>query len=82
MSQAQKSGASAHYEGIAADNKESTFKKISEALQKNDIVVLTGGVSMGDFDYVPEIMQEIGVKILFKKYCCSTGKTHSIWSKR
>ncbi|NVN95374.1 MAG: molybdopterin molybdotransferase MoeA [Bacteroidetes bacterium] len=74
MAQAQKSGAFAHYEGIAADNKESTFKKISEALQKNDIVVLTGGVSMGDFDYVPEIMQEIGIKILFKSIAVQPGR--------
>ncbi len=74
MAQAQKAGTIAHYEGIAADNKISTFDKITAALQKNDIVLLTGGVSMGDFDYVPEIMQEMGVKILFKSIAVQPGR--------
>ncbi|MEI6695579.1 MAG: gephyrin-like molybdotransferase Glp [Bacteroidota bacterium] len=74
MAQAQKAGATAHYEGIAADNKISTFDKITAALQNNDIVLLTGGVSMGDFDYVPEIMQEMGVKILFKSIAVQPGR--------
>ncbi|MFZ4412611.1 MAG: gephyrin-like molybdotransferase Glp [Bacteroidales bacterium] len=74
MAQAQKAGAAAHYEGIAADNKISTFNKITAALQNNDIVLLTGGVSMGDFDYVPEIMQEMGVKILFKSIAVQPGR--------
>ncbi len=74
MAQAQKAGASAHYEGIAADTKASTFEKLNNALQNNDIVLLTGGVSMGDFDYVPEIMQEIGIKILFKSIAVQPGR--------
>ena len=74
LAQAQKAGASAHYEGIAADNKASTFEKINNALQNNDIVLLTGGVSMGDFDYVPEIMQEIGIQILFKSIAVQPGR--------
>ncbi len=74
MAQAKNAGASTHYEGIADDNKASTFEKINNALQNNDIVLLTGGVSMGDFDYVPEIMQEIGVKILFKSIAVQPGR--------
>jgi len=74
MAQAQKAGAASHYEGIAADNKASTYEKINTALQNNDIVLLTGGVSMGDFDYVPEIMHEIGIRILFKSIAVQPGR--------
>ncbi len=74
MAQVEKAGASAYYEGIAADTKEATFEKISNALQNNDIVLLTGGVSMGEFDYVPEIMQKIGIDILFKSIAVQPGR--------
>ena len=74
IAQVHKAGAIANYEGIALDTKESTFEKITNAFDKNDIVILTGGVSMGDFDYVPEIMKEIGVDILFKSIAVQPGR--------
>ncbi len=74
IAQIQKSGAVANYKGIALDTKESTFEKITNALTNNDIIILTGGVSMGDFDYVPEIMKEIGVNILFKSIAVQPGR--------
>ncbi|MFZ4398680.1 MAG: gephyrin-like molybdotransferase Glp [Bacteroidales bacterium] len=74
LAQVQKAGGIPNYEGIAADNKVSTYEKISNAMQNNDIVLLTGGVSMGDFDYVPEIMKEIGINILFKSIAVQPGR--------
>ena len=74
MAQVINAGGIPYYEGIAADNKESTYEKITNAMQNNDIVLLTGGVSMGDFDYVPEIMKEIGINILFKSIAVQPGR--------
>jgi molybdopterin molybdotransferase len=74
MAQVERCGAKANYHGIAADNKKTTFDKINEALQLNDIVILTGGVSMGDFDYVPEIMKELDINILFKNIAVQPGR--------
>ena len=41
--------------GLIKDNKENIKNKILEALMVNDIVVTTGGVSVGDYDFVKEV---------------------------
>lgn len=50
--------------GIARDTKEDLRSKLTEAL-KADVVVTSGGVSMGYHDYVKEVLQELGVEIKF-----------------
>jgi molybdopterin molybdotransferase len=62
------------YYGIAGDTGTGMRKIIDLALEENDVVLLTGGVSMGDFDFVPAVMQEAGVKILFKSIAIQPGK--------
>ncbi|MEA3494810.1 MAG: gephyrin-like molybdotransferase Glp [Bacteroidota bacterium] len=74
LAQITQAGAEAEYVGKAADNKKSTFDTISKALKNNDIVLLTGGVSMGEFDHVPEIMNQLGIKIHFEQIAVKPGK--------
>ena len=50
-----------HNLGIAGDNKESIKSEIVSALKNSDIIVTTGGVSVGDFDFVKEITGEFEV---------------------
>jgi len=47
--------------GLVRDNKAEIKTKILDALDVNDIVVTTGGVSVGDFDFVKEIAGEFDV---------------------
>jgi len=42
-------------------------REIAELHDAHDILVLSGGVSMGKFDYVPRIMEELGVHLVFHK---------------
>jgi molybdopterin molybdotransferase len=35
--------------------------------ERNEVLVLSGGVSMGKYDYVPQIMRELGVELVFHK---------------
>lgn len=63
-----------NYMGIIPDDEEATDRAISQALVENDLVLLTGGVSMGDFDFVPKIMRKNGVNILFQKVAVKPGK--------
>ena len=74
VAQVSRIGATPNYIGIAEDSEEVTYNTISKALQENDIVMLTGGVSMGDFDFVPEIMTKLGVKIKFESLAVKPGK--------
>jgi molybdopterin molybdotransferase len=63
-----------NYMGIIPDDEEATDKAIGKALAENDMVILTGGVSMGDFDFVPKIMFKNEVEILFQKVAVKPGR--------
>jgi molybdopterin molybdotransferase len=62
------------YFGIVPDDEEKTRSAIEEAFTKADVVLLTGGVSMGDFDFIPGILQEQKVEILFNRIAVQPGK--------
>ena len=64
----------ANYMGIIPDDKDATDLAISKALAENDVVILSGGVSMGDFDFVPEIMKNNHVKIGFRRVAVKPGR--------
>jgi molybdopterin molybdotransferase len=69
-----KAGGCPLYGGIIEDTLEATKREIHNALQTSDIVVLTGGVSMGDFDFVPSVLAELGVEIKFQTIAVQPGK--------
>jgi|CXWL01.1.fsa_nt_gi molybdopterin molybdotransferase len=56
------------------DDKKSLLVEIKKILSRFDILVLSGGVSMGDFDYVPQVLKELNVKVLFHKVAQKPGK--------
>ena len=52
--------------GCIRDDKESIKSTVSAALEQSDIVVTTGGVSVGDFDFVKDVIRELGCDVIFK----------------
>jgi molybdopterin molybdotransferase len=52
--------------GCIYDDKETILSNIASALSQSDIVVTTGGVSVGDFDFVKDVIVELGCEVLFK----------------
>jgi molybdopterin molybdotransferase len=74
IAQVEKLGSKARYYGIADDNKDRTYMLIKDALQNQDVVLLTGGVSMGDFDFIPGVMKDLGVEIQFQTVAIQPGK--------
>lgn len=74
LAQLLRAGALGKYYGIARDNKEATFELVKLAISECDIVLLTGGVSMGDFDFIPAVLEDAGVKILFSRVNVQPGK--------
>ncbi|MBF0384582.1 MAG: molybdopterin molybdotransferase MoeA [Candidatus Omnitrophica bacterium] len=56
------------------DKKEKIKSTLNKLLQKYDILIVTGGVSMGKFDYLPEAIKESGINILFHKVSQRPGK--------
>ena len=74
VEQIRKAGALPDYMGIAPDNEKDTLDKILVAMERNDVVLLTGGVSMGTFDFVPSVMEKAGITILFRKIALQPGR--------
>ncbi len=74
LGQARNCGADATYIGIARDNEEDTFAMIREALENHDVVILTGGISMGQFDFIPRVFNKLGVEVLFQTIAMQPGK--------
>jgi molybdopterin molybdotransferase len=74
MAQVRNCGAIANYLGIVPDTEEDTEIAISNALSRNDVVIFTGGVSMGDYDFVPAAMEKNNVKILFQRVAVKPGR--------
>ena len=60
--------------GIVKDTPAATHAAVKPALAGYDVVLITGGVSMGDFDYVPMVLKEAGVKLFFEKVAVKPGR--------
>jgi molybdopterin molybdotransferase len=52
--------------GIIGDDKNAIMERFEEALRSSDIVVSTGGVSVGDYDFVKHIVPKLGAEVIFK----------------
>lgn len=72
--QVEKMGAKARYYGIAEDDEEKSYQLINKALMNEDVVLLTGGVSMGDFDFIPKVLDRLGFELKFKTVAIQPGK--------
>lgn len=64
----------ADYLGIVRDTEMALELAISKALNTCDVLLLTGGVSMGDKDYVPQVLEKLGFRILVNKIAIQPGK--------
>ncbi len=57
-----------------ADDRDRIQSAIAELLDRVDLLILTGGVSMGKFDYVPEALRALDVEEHFHKVAQRPGK--------
>ena len=56
------------------DAKEEIVAKLAMCLSEYDVLILSGGVSKGKFDFIPEVMDELGVEKLFHRVAQRPGK--------
>ena len=73
VAQARASGADVSYLGVARDTEASLGELIGQGLG-HDVVLLSGGVSMGQFDLVEKTLAEFGVRTLFEAVALKPGK--------
>jgi molybdopterin molybdotransferase len=56
------------------DDIDTLTEKLNEALTKSDIVLMTGGVSVGDYDFTVKVSENCGVQKIFHKIKQKPGK--------
>lgn len=71
--QVMEAGAEPVMLGIAQDNLPDLREKIRKGLE-HDILLVSGGVSMGKYDFVEPVFAEFGVKVLFDAVAMKPGK--------
>jgi len=56
------------------DNHEATYNKLQDVIVKNDMVIISGGISVGDCDFVGKALKEIHIEEVFYKVNQKPGK--------
>ena len=56
------------------DDAEEIKKRIAKYLNEYDVIILSGGVSKGKFDYLPQVLESLAVEKLFHKIKQRPGK--------
>ena len=67
MAQLQKINFSVNYIGLAKDDFETLTQLFQQVLKTHDFVIFTGGASVGDFDFIPEILKQQGFTIFWDR---------------
>ncbi len=72
IAQTRMCGAETMYLGIARDTKEEVRSHLEQGMSA-DMIVSSGGVSVGDYDYVKDVLKELGAELLFTKVAIKPG---------
>ena len=76
--QIERAGGIVHYFGKLPDEFDTCFDAVKDALNKVDVLITTGGVSVGDFDYLPAIYEKLGAEVLFNKVAMRPGSVTTV----
>ena len=64
------------------DDYNTVIKRLRELLNEFEIIILSGGVSKGKFDLIPNALEELGLKKCFHRIAQRPGKTVLVWNPR
>ncbi len=70
----EQAGAEVIQLGTAPDDKDAIMKTFENALESADILVSTGGVSVGDYDFVKDIIPRLGAEVVYKGVGIKPGR--------
>ncbi|MFT8319816.1 MAG: gephyrin-like molybdotransferase Glp [Bacillus sp. (in: firmicutes)] len=78
IAQIERAGAIPHYFGKLADLLDPSYEAIHKALNKVDLLITTGGVSVGDYDLLPDIYKKLKAEVLFNKIAMRPGSVTTV----
>lgn len=67
-------------QGIIPDEPHTLQSAIAEAVDKADLVLSSGGVSVGDYDYVDKLLAELGATLHIRSVAVKPGKPLTVAS--
>jgi len=67
-------GLSANNYGIAKDTTENINDMLKSARKGNDLIIITGGVSLGQYDLVKQVLKQNRFELLFEKVAIKPGR--------
>ncbi len=70
----EQAGADVIQLGTIGDDKDKIMNTFKNALQSADILISTGGVSVGDYDFVKDIVPRLGAEVIFKGVAIKPGR--------
>ncbi|MDX9813742.1 MAG: molybdopterin molybdotransferase MoeA [Sulfurimonas sp.] len=77
----EQAGAASVQLGTTTDDKDEIYEAFLNALNSSDIIITTGGVSVGDYDFVKDVVLKLGAEVLFKGVAIKPGK-HILVAKK
>lgn len=72
--QSEALGCDVHFYGIVPDIRSELLDVVSRSLMECDVTIVSGAVSLGDFDFVPLTFEELGVQKIFHGLKMRPGK--------
>jgi len=72
--QAADAGAIVKNYGIAIDTEKAIDRTLKQAMAENDVVILSGGVSAGDYDLVRQVLDNNNIEILVERIAADPGR--------
>jgi molybdopterin molybdotransferase len=70
-------GVEVHYLGIVPDDEEAIYKAVADAVSRFDMVITTGGVSVGEPDHVVKAVSRLGPEVLIHGIAARPGRPNS-----
>ena len=77
----EQAGAEVIQLGTVGDDRDSIMNTFENALSSADILVSTGGVSVGDYDFVKDVVPRLGAEVVYKGVAIKPGR-HILVAKR
>lgn len=78
IAQIERAGGEVRYFGKLPDVFDTCFEAVKEAIDSVDLLITTGGVSVGDFDYLPAIYEKLGAEVFFNKVSMRPGSVTTV----
>jgi len=70
----EQAGAEVIQLGTAPDDRDAIMKTFENALESADLLISTGGVSVGDYDFVKDIVPRLGAEVVYKGVGIKPGR--------